>query len=156
MNLKKLNWLFISAFVLVLDQWTKLIALKYLDMYIARPIMPFLNFTLAYNTGAAFSFLDAASGWQRWLFIGIALSVAVLALIWLLRSHNNEHLLPVALALIMGGAVSNVLDRIRLGSVVDFIDVYVKTWHWPAFNVADSAICIGVFILLLLMFFEPD
>src|SRR3989338_243048 len=154
MNLKKLNWLFISAFVLVLDQWTKVLALEHLDWHIAHPILPFLNFTLAYNTGAAFNFLGDASGWQRWLFIGIACLVAVIALIWLLRSRKNERALPFALALIIGGAVGNVLDRIRLGYVVDFVDVYVKTWHWPTFNVADSSICIGVLILLLLMLFK--
>ncbi len=156
MHLKKLNWLFLSAFVFVCDQWTKLLALKYLDWHIAHPILPFLNFTLAYNTGAAFSFLGDASGWQRWLFVSIALLATLVALSWLLHLHENEHALPFSLALIIGGALGNVWDRIHVGYVIDFIDVYVKTWHWSTFNVADSAISMGVFILLLIMLFQRD
>ena len=105
--------------------------------------------TLAHNYGAAFSFLSDAGGWQRWLFTGLSSVVTVVLIVWLLRLTAAEKLTAAALALIIGGAIGNLADRIKHGYVVDFIDVFYRDWHWPAFNVADSAITCGVILLLL-------
>ena len=113
--------------------------------------------TLAHNYGAAFSFLSDAGGWQRWLFTGLASVVTVVLVIWLLRLTAKERMLAAALSLVIGGAVGNLIDRIINGYVVDFIDVYYRDWHWPAFNVADSAISCGIVLLLIDgIFFSSD
>jgi len=143
------RWLWLSVLVVVLDQATKWLALGMLDPYRPVPLIPFLNFTLMFNDGAAFSFLSGAGGWQRWLFAGFALAMSVVLLIWLLRLGSRERLTAGALSLVLGGAVGNLIDRVATGRVVDFIDFYVGKWHWPAFNVADSAITLGVVLLLL-------
>lgn len=109
--------------------------------------------TLAHNYGAAFSFLSDAGGWQRWLFTVLASVVSVVLIVWLLRLPKDEQVTAAALGLIIGGAVGNLVDRVMLGYVVDFIDVYYKTSHWPAFNLADSAITGGVILLLVDGFF---
>jgi signal peptidase II len=113
------------------------------------PLVPTLNLTLMYNEGAAFSFLANAGGWQRWLFAAFALGMTAVLVIWLLRLKSDERILAAGLSLVAGGAVGNLIDRVLTGRVVDFIDFYVGNWHWPAFNVADSAITIGVALLLL-------
>jgi signal peptidase II len=141
------RWLWLSITVILLDQWTKSIAMRHLSLTQPHHIMPFLNFNLAFNTGSAFSFLGNASGWQMWLFIGFAVVVCLLVLFWLGRLSKQQHWLAIALALILGGALGNLFDRLHYGYVVDFIDFYVKNWHWPTFNLADSAICIGVVML---------
>jgi len=146
------RWLWLSAFVVALDQGTKWLAEATLDPYQALPLVPLLNFTLMYNDGAAFSFLAEAGGWQRWMFAGFALVISVALVIWLLRLGSNERLTAAALALVVGGAIGNVIDRIHTGRVVDFVDFFVGDWHWPAFNVADSAIALGVVLLLLANF----
>jgi signal peptidase II len=120
-----------------------------LPPYQAVAVAPFVNLTLMYNEGAAFSFLAGAGGWQRWAFAGFALAMTVLLGAWLLRLKPHERLSATAIALIIGGAVGNLIDRVLTGRVVDFIDVYYGAWHWPAFNVADSAITVGVALLLI-------
>ena len=142
-------WLLMSAVVIALDWWTKGLATESLTLYRPVEINSWLNMTLAHNYGAAFSFLSDAGGWQRWLFTVLASVVTVVLIIWLLRLPKDEQLTGAALGLIIGGAVGNLLDRIYLGYVVDFIDVYYKTSHWPAFNLADSAITGGVILMLI-------
>ena len=151
------NWLWLSAAVIALDQATKWLLLHLLEPFQVLEVIPNLNLnlTLMFNRGAAFSFLAEAGGWQRWLLAGFALLVTVGLIIWLLRLAQDERLLAAGLALIIGGAVGNLVDRVVFGHVVDFIQVYLpfiplRLFNpWPAFNVADSAISIGVALLLL-------
>jgi signal peptidase II len=144
-----LKWLWLSLLALVLDQASKLAVDSAMRLYESISIMPFFNLTYVHNTGAAFSFLAQAGGWQRWLFAGLALVISVAITIWITRLKSNEKLLAIALSLVLGGAVGNLIDRVAYGYVIDFLDVYYQDWHWPAFNIADSAICIGVFLMLL-------
>jgi len=144
-----LKWTWISLVVVVLDQLTKWMASSQLEMFNSVPVMPLFNLTLMHNTGAAFSFLSDAGGWQRWFFTVLAVGVSVLIVVWLRRLPPADKSTAAALALILGGAVGNVIDRVRFGYVVDFLDVYVGTAHWPAFNIADSAITVGAVILVL-------
>jgi len=143
------RWLWLSVLVVMLDQATKWLAATMLDPYHPLPLVPLLNLTLMYNEGAAFSFLAGAGGWQRWFFACFAIVMSVVLVIWLLRLGPREHLMAAALSLVVGGAVGNLVDRVLTGRVVDFIDLYVGDRHWPAFNVADSAITLGVVLLLL-------
>ena len=160
-----LKWLWLSAAVIVLDQVSKTLASQLLELYQSVEFIPFLQFTLLHNKGAAFSFLSSAGGWQRWLFSLLALVVSVIIVAWLRRLSAQERLQAAGLALILGGALGNVIDRIVLGYVVDFLDFYypaeqclplfskvmspVAQCHWPAFNIADSAIFVGVAILIV-------
>src|SRR5581483_9313613 len=132
--------LVISAGVVVLDQVTKWFAVKFLIQHAGVAIAPFLNLTLVYNRGAAFGFLNDAAGWQNAFFIGIALVACGVIVYLLSRLASDERMVALGLALILGGAAGNLVDRLRYGYVVDFVDVYYRTWHWPAFNLADSAI----------------
>ncbi len=143
-----LPWLWLSAVVIALDQLSKWLAETQLVLQQPHALLPSLNLTLMYNTGAAFSFLSDAGGWQRWLFTGLAVAVSVGLVIWLARLPARQPWVAAALALILGGAVGNVIDRIRLGHVIDFIQVYYGGWYFPAFNAADSAITLGVGLLL--------
>jgi len=149
------NWLWLSATVVALDQASKWILLQSLTPLQVVEVIPNLNLTLMFNRGAAFSFLADAGGWQRWLLAAFALLVTLALLVWLLRLSRAERVLAAALALIIGGAVGNLVDRVVFGHVVDFIQVYLpfiplRIFNpWPAFNVADSAISIGVVLLLL-------
>lgn len=143
------RWLWLAALVIGLDQATKLWASASLDLYERVEILPFLNFTLVHNPGAAFSFLSQASGWQRWFFVALALVIGTVILVWLRRLDAAERWPGIGLALILGGAFGNVIDRLHHGHVVDFIDLYYDRWHWPAFNVADSAITVGAAIMIL-------
>ena len=143
-----LRWSWCSLAVAVVDQSTKLAAVEWLDPASSVELIPTLDLVLAYNTGAAFSFLSTAGGWQRWLFIGLALAICAFIVHWLRDLPRDARWTPLALSLILGGAAGNVIDRIRIGAVVDFIDFHVGAWHWPAFNVADSAICVGAFLLV--------
>lgn len=142
-------WLLVAVVIVVLDLWTKNIATQNLTLYRPLELTSWLNMTLAHNYGAAFSFLSDAGGWQRWLFTGLATVVTAVLVIWLMRLPATDKLSAAALALIIGGALGNLIDRTRHGYVVDFIDVYYRGWHWPAFNLADSAITCGVILLLL-------
>lgn len=148
-NKMAFGWLFVSAVIVVLDLWTKDIATQSLALYRPVELTSWLNMTLAHNYGAAFSFLSDAGGWQRWLFTGLASVVTVILVVWLFRLTAREKLTAAALGLIIGGAVGNLVDRINHGYVVDFIDVFYRDWHWPAFNLADSAITGGVILLLI-------
>ncbi|WP_440997273.1 signal peptidase II [Arhodomonas sp. SL1] len=141
--------LIIAALVLLADQATKAWAVATLTAYRPEPVLLFLNWTLSYNPGAAFSLLADHGGWQRWLFTGLALAVSAYLIWWLRRVLPGERLVAGALGLILGGALGNVIDRLRLGHVVDFIDLHAGGWHWPAFNIADSAITLGVAALIL-------
>lgn len=143
------KYLWIAIVVLVLDQITKQLAEQYLVFHVPIPVIPFFNLTLSYNTGAAFSFLEDAGGWQRWFFIVLALVVSVVIYIWMRKLDASEKWITIALALVLGGAIGNVVDRILFGHVIDFIHVYYEQWSWPIFNIADSAISIGVTIMII-------
>lgn len=149
-----LKWLWISLVVVILDQYTKYLASEQLVLHQPVPIMPLLNFTLMHNEGAAFSFLSDAGGWQRWFFTVVALILGVVIFFWIKKLGKTALWRTIALCLILGGAIGNVWDRIQLGYVVDFIQVYYRSWAWPTFNVADSAISIGVVMIVLEMIRE--
>jgi len=148
-----LLWLALACLCIALDQYTKHIASLYLAYNQPVPVLPFLNWTLLHNFGAAFSFLSDAGGWQRFFFAGLAGVVSVVLTIWLLRIPVTLRILPLAIALILGGAVGNLIDRVALGYVVDFIHVYYQNHHFPAFNIADSAITVGTILLIIDTFF---
>ncbi|MCK9540177.1 signal peptidase II [Dokdonella sp.] len=152
-----LAWLLLSALVVALDQLTKLIALAKLGTLGSVAVIPgFLNWTLAFNTGAAFSFLADADGWQRWLFAALAIGVSAVLVVWLARTPRHDWRNAAPLALIIGGALGNLIDRLRLGHVVDFIHVhYYGEWNYPAFNIADSSIFIGAVMLIAFGLFTP-
>lgn len=147
-----LKWLWISLITIALDQYTKWLASSQLEMYERIEVTSFFNFTLAHNTGAAFSFLSDAGGWQRWFFTVLALGVSTFLIMWIRKLKPQEVSTALSLSLIVGGAIGNVIDRIRFGYVVDFLDFYWNDMHWPAFNIADSAISVGAVLLLVLSF----
>ena len=140
-------WLGVAVIVILADQLTKIAINKVFSYGEGRVITPFFNLVLVYNKGAAFSFLSAAGGWQRWAFTALGI-VAALVICYLLKRHAAQKLFCTALALIMGGALGNVLDRLMYGHVIDFLDFQLGGWHWPAFNLADSAITIGAVLLV--------
>lgn len=148
---RRLHWLWITLVVLVLDLWTKGWADAALTLYRPVEVLPFFNLTLAYNEGAAFSFLAGAGGWQRWFFSIIAVIASLVILVWLLRGRDGP-MVALALALILGGALGNLWDRIVHGHVVDFLDFHWAGWHFPAFNVADMGISVGAALIILDMF----
>lgn len=147
--MKKLPWLVLSVLIILGDQWTKYWAETHLVAYQPKAILPMLNFTLAYNTGAAFSFLSGAGGWHRWFFASFSIVMSLILLAWLIRLPKQAVLQAFSLSLILGGAIGNLYDRAILGHVIDFIDVYYLNYHWPVFNLADSAICIGAATLVI-------
>ena len=148
-----LRWLALSLAVVAIDQLTKGYAREVLQFREPVVVLPMLSLTLTYNPGAAFSLLSEAGGWQRWLLAGIALAVSVGLVVWLVRlPAGSGRWLPVALSLVLGGALGNLWDRIALGVVVDFVDVHWGPHHWPAFNVADSAVTVGAAILIAVSF----
>jgi len=144
-----LRWIWIAVIVFIVDQLTKYAALNYLMDYEPLVITRFFNLTLAYNKGAAFSFLNQASGWQLWFFGGLSLVVSIAILIWLKRLAYQQRWLNIALTFIVGGALGNLFDRICYGHVIDFIQLHISHFYWPVFNIADSAICIGAFMLVV-------
>ena len=144
-----LRWLWLSLVVVALDQASKQLVEANLMVFETLPVIPFLNLTLAYNEGAAFSFLADQGGWQRWFFVLLAIVVTTVLVVWLARLRPTERMVGIALGLIIGGAVGNLIDRLLFGHVIDFIDAYYRDWHWPAFNLADSAIFIGVVLMLI-------
>lgn len=144
-----LPWLGLAGAVLAFDQITKAAAERLLDLHVPLAVIPGLNLTLTYNTGAAFSFLSEASGWQRWLFSVFALVVSVVLLVWLYRLPRADRWLAAALSFVLAGALGNLWDRLVYGHVIDFIDVYYRNWHWPAFNLADAAITVGAVMLVI-------
>lgn len=144
-----LPWLALSLLVIVLDQASKWLALAWLAPYEPKAVIDgLLNWTLAFNSGAAFSFLAGGGGWQRWLFTALAVGVSTVLMVWLARLARGDWRNAAPLALIIGGALGNLIDRLRLGHVVDFIDAHWGSAHWPAFNLADSAISIGAVMLI--------
>ncbi len=145
---KQLTWLWLSVFIVVLDQVTKQAAFTALIGGQPIGVLPVLNFSLAFNRGAAFSFLNSADGWQNIFFISLAFTFVLIMVIWMLRHASTK--LNACIALIIGGALGNVIDRFHYGYVIDFIDLHLGAHHWPTFNVADSAICLGVIFLLIL------
>jgi len=141
------SWLVLSALIVVADQLAKYVAVQNLGLNKAVEVTPFFNLILVYNSGAAFSFLSDAAGWQRGLFIAIAL-IASVWIVFLLRKYPHQRLFALALALVLAGAVGNVIDRILIGAVIDFLDFHALGYHWPAFNVADSSITCGAALLV--------
>lgn len=149
-------WLLLVLAVVVLDQWTKSWASAHLVYGWPREILPVFNLTLQHNRGAAFSFLSDAAGWQRWFFTVIALLVSALLLLWMARLRAEQRLLLASLALIVGGALGNVWDRLLLGYVVDFISLHYQQYYFPAFNLADTAISVGAFLMIVDMLKNPQ
>ena len=149
------KWLWLTTLVVILDLWTKYLASQHLQIHDPVAVIPGFNLTLMYNTGAAFSFLGDAGGWQRWFFICLTLVVSTFIVIWLYGLKADQRWIACALALILGGALGNLWDRVTLGYVVDFIDVSLRflPWRifnpWPTFNIADSAISIGATMLII-------
>ena len=143
-----LPWLGVALIVILADQFAKTLILGMFQLNGSHTVTPFFNIVRVHNTGAAFSFLAGATGWQRWFFVGLG-AVAAVVIVWMLRKHGAQKIFCWALALILGGALGNVIDRVLHGYVVDFIQVHWRGWYFPSFNVADSAITIGAGLLIL-------
>jgi signal peptidase II len=151
------RWLWLSALIVALDQWTKSLVVSYFALYERLDLLPVFSLTRLHNTGAAFSFLSDAGGWQRWFFITLGVAVTVIVVVWLIRlPRRGRAWLAASLSLVVGGAVGNIIDRLLHGYVVDFISVHYDRWFFPAFNVADSAITVGAAILLIESFLSRD
>ena len=144
-----LAWYLLALLILIADQLSKWAASAQLDYATPVPVWFWLNITLHHNQGAAFSFLSAAGGWQRWFFAGLAMVVSAVIAMWLRQAGRSQALLAGGLALVLGGAVGNLVDRLRLGYVVDFISVHYREWYFPTFNIADAAITVGAALILL-------
>jgi signal peptidase II len=142
-------WLWLSATVIAMDQATKFLVTRFLELYERVEVLPVLDFTYVRNTGAAFSMLAGASGWQRWFFTVLATAVSTVLIVWLWRLPRGRRMIAVSLSLILGGAIGNLVDRIMHGYVVDFVHAHWGDAYFPAFNVADSAITIGAVLLIL-------
>ena len=147
-NASLLPWLAIAFVAVLLDQFTKTLIIGNFQLNDSRTVTSFFNLVRVHNSGAAFSFLAGASGWQRWFFVGLGI-VASGFIVWMLRSHGGQKLFGWALALILGGAIGNVVDRLLHGYVVDFIQIHAGGWYFPSFNVADSAISVGAVLLIV-------
>ena len=154
MNKVFYKWMSISAIVVALDLYTKHLVQRAFEYGEHLTITSFFDLVRYHNEGAAFSFLADAGGWQKWFFSGVSM-IAVVVITYLLKKHQNQKLFSVGLALVLGGAIGNLYDRLTLGYVVDFLSFHVNDWYYPAFNVADSAICVGVALLLLDSFKKP-
>ena len=152
MNPRAKLWLGIAALIVIADLATKALATAYLEYGVANPVLPFFNLTLLHNTGAAFSFLATAGGWQRWFFVVLATIISVILVVWLLRLRRDELWLGAAVAFILGGALGNLYDRVVHGYVVDFLHFHWAGYHFPAFNIADSFITVGAIMLLIDLF----
>jgi len=143
-----LPWLGLALLLLIADQFTKVLIMGYYKLGDGTYVTSFFNVVRVHNNGGAFSFLASAGGWQRWFFTGVGIAAA-LFIIWMLRAHPGQKLFSFAMACILGGAIGNVIDRSLYGYVVDFLDFHYAGWHFPAFNVADSAITVGAICLIL-------
>ncbi len=151
-----MRWLWLSVVVVILDQLSKFYVVKELTFKPPIELVSWLNLILAHNTGAAFSFLGDAGGWQRWLFAALASIVSIVLIVWISRLSKKDYWLACSLALILGGAVGNLIDRVRFGYVIDFIDFHIGSWHFATFNIADAAISVGAVMLLVDAFFLSD
>jgi signal peptidase II len=147
------RWLLLSVMVVVVDRWTKEMVTARFELFERLPVLPSFDLTRMHNTGAAFSFLASASGWQNWFFAAVAIGVSAVILWWLFQQPAGRVAAPLGLSLVLGGAIGNLVDRVTQGYVVDFVLVYYDRWSFPAFNVADSAITLGVILLLIDGFF---
>ena len=150
-----LKYLWISALVIIADQATKWIANTQLDYHQAVTVFPYFEWFLSYNQGAAFSFLADAGGWQRWFFLVLATVISIVLLVWIKKLESHDKLTAISLCLILGGAIGNIIDRAYLGYVIDFIQVWLGSYPWPAFNIADSAISVGAALLIIGGLFQP-
>ncbi len=148
-----MKWLWLAVLIVIFDQISKFLVAEYLAFKPPLELTSWLNFIIAHNTGAAFSFLGDAGGWQRWFFVVLAGVVSIALIVWIIRLSESNVWLSCALSLILGGAVGNLIDRARFGYVVDFIDFHIETWHYATFNIADSAIFIGAAMMLIDAFF---
>jgi len=151
-----LKWLWLSSIVVVFDQMSKIWVDLTLELHQSIPVMPSFSITYAHNYGAAFSFLSDAGGWQRWFFAVLAIVVSIGIVVYLKKLKSEEKLLAVSLSLILGGAIGNIIDRVLYGYVIDFLDIYYQAYHWPIFNIADSAITVGVGLMLIESFMEKE
>ncbi len=155
-GIKVYRWLALTLLVLILDQISKQIVMQQMTFRQSIEVMPFFNFFYVHNYGAAFSFLSDQPGWQRWFLSVTTTAISLGILYWLSRLKASQKLLIIALTLVLGGALGNLYDRLMYGYVVDFIDWYVGSYHWPAFNIADAAICLGAVLLIIDTIVNPD
>lgn len=151
-----LRWLWLTALVLVSDTLIKQYVYQNFKLYEPIEVMPFFNLMYAQNFGAAFSFLADEGGWQRWFFAGIAVAISLILMVMMYRESAKKRLNNIAYALIIGGAIGNLIDRLMHGFVVDYLDVYVGDWHWPTFNLADMGICIGAALIIIESFLPSE
>lgn len=151
---KAYPWIFLSVFIIALDQFTKYSVLKHFTEQTVVHIFPFLNFIVRFNAGASFSFLGNASGWQVYLLSGISITVSTILIVWLSRLARSEWVIALPVSLVLGGAIGNLIDRVRFGYVTDFVDFHVRNWHFATFNVADSAVSVGATWLVLRLLYE--
>ncbi|MCC5452640.1 signal peptidase II [Rheinheimera sp. UJ51] len=142
------RWWWLIALLILLDQLTKQLVHQQMALFDSIELLPFFNLTYVRNYGAAFSFLSDAGGWQRWFFTGIAIGISVVIAVWMSRLKRHEIKLSLALSLVLAGAIGNLIDRSIYGYVIDFFHLYYQDWHYPAFNIADSVICIGAALLI--------
>lgn len=149
-------WLAVAAVVFIIDQISKQMAQHWLVLGETVPVFPSLNLHLIYNTGAAFSLLSEAGGWQRWFLIVASIAICIVLIGWLKRLEQGERMEGFAIALILGGALGNLLDRLIYGHVIDFLDTYYEHYHWPVFNIADICVSVGVLSIVLLVLKEDD
>jgi signal peptidase II len=154
-NASMLKYLWISVLVIIIDQLTKWLANTQLEYHQAVTVLPYFEWFLSYNPGAAFSFLSDAGGWQRWFFTVLAIVISIALFVWIKKLSDSEKLTAIALTLILGGAIGNLIDRVLYGYVIDFIQVWLGSYPWPAFNIADSAISVGAVVLLTAGILSP-
>ncbi len=150
-----LRWLWLTLICLIADQITKQLVVGSMDLYQSINISPFFSITYVRNLGAAFSFLADQGGWQRWFFCGVAAIASIVFVYWLAKTPKSNRYLCIAFALMLSGALGNLVDRLLFGYVIDFLDFYIRDKHWPAFNIADSMIFIGAFLMILDSFKKP-